>query len=109
MDKVDVIFEKVKQDLLINSYDIAEELKTDHKTVLTHLQKAGYTKKHVTWIPHELTERNVMNRMLICDSLLKRNETELLLKRLITIDEKWIFFINSDKNACDKNEQKGHS
>ncbi|KAJ0172464.1 hypothetical protein K1T71_011603 [Dendrolimus kikuchii] len=42
------------------------------------------------------TERNLMNRVLICDSLLRRNETEPFLKKLITGDEKWITY---DKNV----------
>ncbi|GBP29276.1 Histone-lysine N-methyltransferase SETMAR [Eumeta japonica] len=45
MDIVDAISEKVEQDEHISSYDIAEELAFDHETVLTHLKKAGYTKK----------------------------------------------------------------
>ncbi|KAJ0182071.1 hypothetical protein K1T71_002793 [Dendrolimus kikuchii] len=72
------------------------ELGIDHKTVLVHLKKAGYIKKLDIWVPHELTERNLMNRVLICDSLLRRNETEPFLKKLITGDEKWITY---DKNV----------
>ncbi|KAJ0177163.1 hypothetical protein K1T71_007172 [Dendrolimus kikuchii] len=33
-----------------------------------------------------------MNRVLICDSLLRRNETEAFLQKLITGDEKWITY-----------------
>jgi [histone H3]-lysine36 N-dimethyltransferase SETMAR len=95
-DKMDAIFEKVEQDRHISSYDVAEELGVNHKTVLAHLKKAGYTKKLDIWVPHELTERNLMNRVLICDSLLRRNETESFLKKLITGDEKWITY---DKNV----------
>ncbi|KAJ0177011.1 hypothetical protein K1T71_007020 [Dendrolimus kikuchii] len=90
------IFEKVEQDRHISSYDVAGELGIDHKTVLAHLKKAGYTKKLDIWVPHELTERNLMNRVLICDSLLRRNETEPVLKKLITGDEMWITY---DKNV----------
>ncbi|KAJ0180366.1 hypothetical protein K1T71_003770 [Dendrolimus kikuchii] len=79
-----------------NSYDVAGELGIDHKTVLAHLKKVGYTKKLDIWVPHELTERNLMNRVPICDSLLRRNETEPFLKKLITGDEKWITY---DKNV----------
>ncbi|KAL0830701.1 hypothetical protein ABMA28_002835 [Loxostege sticticalis] len=67
-----------------------------HKTVLAHLKQTGYTKKLDIWVPHELTERNLMNCVLICDSLLRRNETEPFLKKLITGDEKWITY---DKNV----------
>ncbi|KAL0859687.1 hypothetical protein ABMA27_010802 [Loxostege sticticalis] len=61
MDIIDAIFEKVEQDQHI---------------FLAHLKKTGYTKKLDIWVPHELTERNLMNRVLVCDSLLRRNETE---------------------------------
>ncbi|KAJ0179078.1 hypothetical protein K1T71_004790 [Dendrolimus kikuchii] len=94
-DKIDVIFEKVEQDRHISSYDVAGELGIDHKTVLAHLKKAGYTKKLDIWVPHELTERNLINYVLNCDSLLRRNETKPFLKKLITGDEKWIMY---DKN-----------
>ncbi|KAJ0180109.1 hypothetical protein K1T71_004700 [Dendrolimus kikuchii] len=94
--KIEAIFEKVEQDRHISIYDIAGELGIDHKTVLAHLKKAGYTKKLDIWLPHELTERNLMSRVLICDSLLRRNETETFLKKLITGDGKWIMY---DKNV----------
>ncbi|KAJ0178580.1 hypothetical protein K1T71_005355 [Dendrolimus kikuchii] len=107
MDKIDAIFEKVEQDRHISSYDVAGELGIDHKTVLAHLKKAGYTKKLDIWVPHELTERNLMNRVLICDSLLRRNETEPFLKKLITGDEKWITY---DKNVRKRSWSKaGHA
>ncbi|KAJ0179247.1 hypothetical protein K1T71_004959 [Dendrolimus kikuchii] len=102
-DKIDVIFEKVEQDRHISSYNVAGELGIDHKTVLAHLKKAGYTKKLDIWVPHELTERNLMNRVLICDSLLRRNETEPFLKKLITGDEKWITY---DKNVRKRSWQR---
>ncbi|KAL0851131.1 hypothetical protein ABMA28_006996 [Loxostege sticticalis] len=76
----------LEQDRHISSYDVAEELGIGHKTVLAHLKKTGYTKMFDIWVPHELTERNLMNRVLICDSLLGRNETEPFLKKLITGD-----------------------
>ncbi|GBP11395.1 Histone-lysine N-methyltransferase SETMAR [Eumeta japonica] len=42
---VDAILEKIEQDRRISSYDIAEELGIDHKTVLTHLKKSWIYKK----------------------------------------------------------------
>ncbi|GBP69618.1 Histone-lysine N-methyltransferase SETMAR [Eumeta japonica] len=87
-DKVNSILEKEEQYRHISSYNIAEELRIDHKTVLTDFKKAGYAKKVDTCILQELSERNQMNRVLICDSLLKRNETEPFLKILVTNGEK---------------------
>ncbi|KAA5590705.1 hypothetical protein F3H15_36350, partial [Pseudomonas aeruginosa] len=54
MDNMEAIFEKVEQDRHISSYDVAEELQIDHKTVLVHLKSTGYTKKLDIWVPHEL-------------------------------------------------------
>ncbi|GBP60125.1 Histone-lysine N-methyltransferase SETMAR [Eumeta japonica] len=88
----------------IRSYDIAAELGIAHKTVLAHSKEAGYTKKPDTGVPHELTERNLMDRVLICDCLLKRDETEPFLKRLISGDEKWITY---DKNVRHRSLSKG--
>ncbi|GBP87239.1 hypothetical protein EVAR_102493_1 [Eumeta japonica] len=38
-DKADAILEKLEQGHQIRSYDIAEELRIDHRTVLAHLKK----------------------------------------------------------------------
>ena len=38
-----------------------------------------------------------MQRISICDSLLKRNEIDSFLKRLITGDEKWIVYYNVNR------------
>ncbi|GBP42925.1 P protein [Eumeta japonica] len=81
-DKVDAISEKNKVGIL-GLMTIAEDLAIDHKTVLTHLKKAGRTKKLDARVSHELTERRLMNCVLICDSLLKCNETEPSLKIFI--------------------------
>jgi len=40
--KVDEIMEKVERDRYISSYDIGKDI--DYKTVLNHLEKAGYKK-----------------------------------------------------------------
>jgi len=87
--------EKIEQDRHIGSHDIGKELNIDHKTVLNHLEKAGYKKKVDVWVPHDLTVKNLMDRISICESLLKRNEIEPFLKRLITGDEKWITYDNN--------------
>ena len=39
-DKISAIFKKVEQDRYITSYNIAEELDVDHKTIMRHLRKS---------------------------------------------------------------------
>jgi len=38
------IMEKIEQNRYISSHDISKELNINHKTVLNHLEKAGYKK-----------------------------------------------------------------
>ena len=45
-------------------------------------------------MPHALTARHLINRIEICDTLLKHNEMEPFLKRLIRSDAKWIKYEN---------------
>jgi len=70
---------KIEENCHVSSCNI------NHKTVLG--RKAGYAKKLDVQMPH-LTLKNLMDRIFICESLLKRNKIELFLKRLITSDEK---------------------
>jgi len=89
IEKSDEIMIKVERDKHVSTMEIARELGIDHKIVLIHhLHKAGYKKKLDVWVPHELSVRNMMDRINICDTLLKRNEIEPFLKRMITGDEK---------------------
>ncbi|GFV85990.1 histone-lysine N-methyltransferase SETMAR [Trichonephila clavipes] len=41
----------------VNSHSIAQELKNDHKTVLSHLKKVGFKKKLHVWVPPQLTRK----------------------------------------------------
>jgi len=71
VEKVDEIPQKIEEDRHISSYDIAAELNINQKIVLNHLHKAGYKKKLDIWVLHELTVKNLMNGISICESLLK--------------------------------------
>ena len=64
--------------------EIAEELGAAKSTVHRHLQAIGKVKKLEQWVPHELTDMNKKNRMIIAHSLLNRQRSEDFLDRLIT-------------------------
>ena len=80
-EKSDEIMVKVERDKHVSTVEIARELGIDNKTLL---HKAGYKKK-LDWVPHELSVRNMMDRINICDTLLKRDEIEPFLKRMILV------------------------
>ncbi|XP_076384905.1 histone-lysine N-methyltransferase SETMAR-like [Megalopta genalis] len=93
-ENVDKITEIIEVDRHVSSRSIAQELKIDYKTVLNHLRKAGYKKKLDVWVPHQLTPKNMMDRISICVALAKRNEIDPFLKRMVTGDEKWVTYDN---------------
>ncbi|XP_026825440.1 histone-lysine N-methyltransferase SETMAR-like, partial [Ooceraea biroi] len=74
--------------------EIAEKLNLSNSTVYDHLKRLGFVSKLDIWVPHNLKEIDLIRRITICDSLLKRKENEPFLKRIITGDEKWIVYDN---------------
>ncbi|GFT94884.1 histone-lysine N-methyltransferase SETMAR [Trichonephila clavipes] len=80
--------EVIEIDRHVSSRSIAQELKFDHKTFLNHLRKVGFKNKFDVWVQHQLTPKNMMDQISICETLAKRNEIERNLKRMVTEDEK---------------------
>ncbi|GFW33209.1 histone-lysine N-methyltransferase SETMAR [Trichonephila clavipes] len=61
VENVDKITEIIEVDRHVSSRSIAQELKIDHKTVLSHSSKGGFKKKLGVWVPHQLTPKNMMD------------------------------------------------
>jgi len=80
--KVGEILQLVEQDRHASCQEIAEALNINNMTVWNHLKEANYKKKLDFWVPHELTQRNLNDRITISEMLLKRNEIEPFLKRI---------------------------
>nr|KAF7392484.1 hypothetical protein H0235_017483 [Vespula pensylvanica] len=74
--------------IVIPQHMFAEELNVSHRCIQKKLKQLGYVKKLDLWVPHQLKEIHSMQLISICDSLLKRNEIDPFLKRLITGHEK---------------------
>ncbi|GFW08066.1 mariner Mos1 transposase [Trichonephila clavipes] len=49
-------------------------------------------------VPHELTDRQQENRKLVCEMLLAHYKRKSYLHRIVTGDEKWIYFENHKRN-----------
>jgi len=54
---------------------LTEILNISKSTIHEHFVKLGYINRFDVWVLHDLTEKNLMNRIFICDSLYKRKET----------------------------------
>lgn len=103
----DLISALVKNNPRISTEEIAIRLNIDNTTALRHLKKLGYTSKLDTWVPHELTERNKLNRVSVATSLLGRYENESFLDRIVTGDEKWILYNNVQRKRSWKLSGEG--
>ena len=91
-EKSDEIMVKVERDKHESTVEMPGN-KASTKNSFKSLTQS-WIQKEARWIPHELSIRNMMDRINICDTLLKRNEIEPFLKRMITDDEKWITYDN---------------
>ncbi|GFX93504.1 histone-lysine N-methyltransferase SETMAR [Trichonephila clavipes] len=60
VENVDKMTEIVEVDRHVSSRSIAQELKIDHKTVLSHLCKVRLKKKLHVCVPHQLTRKKNM-------------------------------------------------
>ncbi|XP_073989692.1 histone-lysine N-methyltransferase SETMAR-like [Rhodnius prolixus] len=90
-DQIKVIIEENRH---IPVRGIAEKLNVSHTIIEKHLKCLGLVKKLDMWIPHEMKEIHLTQRINICDKHLKHNETDPFLKRIITGDEKWVLYSN---------------
>nr|AAC16610.1 transposase [Drosophila simulans]AAC16611.1 transposase [Drosophila simulans]AAC16615.1 transposase [Drosophila simulans] len=73
---------------------LAEQLEVSQQAVSNRLREMGKIQKVGRWVPHELNERQMERRKNTCEILLSRYKRKSFLHRIVTGDEKWIFFVN---------------
>lgn len=73
---------------------LAEQLDVTREAVSIRLKAMGKIQKMGKWIPHELNERQQEKRKTTCEILLARYKRKSFLHRIVTGDEKWIYFEN---------------
>jgi len=61
-----------------------------------HLHQLGFVNRRPRLIPHKLTEEQAKKRVTICKQLLANVQGLRFWRRIVTEDEKWIFFYNPD-------------
>lgn len=74
--------------------ELAQQLGVDKSTVSRRLHAIGKIQKEGKWLPHRLTDSAIANRLNICISLLAKQRKKSFLWRIVTGDEKWIYFEN---------------
>ena len=77
--------------------EIADILKISKSSVENHLLQLGYVNRFDVCVPHKLSEKNLLDHISTCDSLLKCNENVLFLEQIVTGNEKWILYNNVEQ------------
>ena len=83
----------IEADPLTAIWEVAEELSTNHSTVVQHLKQIGKVKKLDKLLPHELMENKKNHCLEMLASLFLYNK-EPFLNSVVTCDEKWILYDN---------------
>ena len=76
---------------------IAEHFGVSQRGILKRM-KIGMIQKRIFWLPHDLSENNEKKRKDFSEVLLKKQKSRNFMWRLVTWDEKQIFFDNPKKD-----------
>ena len=87
-------------------WEIPSTLKISTSSTENHLHQLGYVNCFDVWVPHKLRERNPLDHISACDSLLELNENVPFLKQIVMGNEKWILYNNVEwKRWWDKRNE----
>ena len=68
--------------------------KSNQGTISRRLDAIGKIKKEGKWVQYELKERDIRRRKTTCEILFDPFKRKSFLHRIVTGDEKWIYFDN---------------
>lgn len=93
------ILDKFNEDPQITTAELAFELDVDRTTIVSHLRdRLKWRLKLEKWVPWQLSEDQKKERVRICKELLDRYNAEpQFLNRIITCDEKWVWYDNPQR------------
>ena len=74
--------------------ELSEQLNVTPMVYSKRLHAMRKIHKEGKWLPHELSENAILNRLTIATSLLARQRKKSFLWCIMTGDEKWIYFDN---------------
>ena len=77
--------------------ELAKRVNVNQSTVLRRLKALGKVQKATRWVPHALSSRNKDDRMNIAMAHLTRHRRKSFLWRIVTGDEKWVYYDNPER------------
>ncbi|EGI68867.1 Mariner Mos1 transposase [Acromyrmex echinatior] len=84
--------------------ELAESLGVPQQAVSARLRAMGIIQKQGHWVLYELKSRDVERRFFTCEQLIQRQQRKVFLHRIVTGDEKWIFYNPKKKKYYAKSE-----
>ena len=90
----DALLTAIEEDPRRTIQDLAILLNASWSVVQEHLHKLGKVWRQGVWVPHQLTEAQREQRVIVCSSLLSRHQRMPFFHNLVTCDEKWILYTN---------------
>ena len=84
----------LEEDSCLSLDRLAKELNVDRSTVGKRLHAMGMMQKEGNWMPYKLKERDMERRLVICEMLRQWQQRKGFLHRIVTGDEKWIYYDN---------------
>ncbi|GBN18846.1 Histone-lysine N-methyltransferase SETMAR, partial [Araneus ventricosus] len=85
----------IDQDRNVSTQTITLELDICRKTIVNALTHINRTFKFNRWVPHELTAEDKRKRKAACLALLRDQRKEKILDRIVSCDEKWVYYNNT--------------
>lgn len=93
----EVLREAIEANPTTSTRRLSAELGASNTTISRHLHKLGKINKRCREVPHELTESQAKRRVDVCRQLLLNPNDQRWIKRIVTCDEKWVYYDNPDK------------
>ena len=86
----------VESNPCISTRQLSAAVGPSQSSIVRHLKKINKVNRRCREVPHELTPNNIQRRIEICRNLLQNPLDERFFKRIVTCDEKWIYFHNEN-------------
>lgn len=92
----EVLCKAVEANPQISTRKLSDELGFSKSSIYRHLILLGKVNRSCRIIPHDLTLAQAQCRLEVCRKLLANPQDDRFFKRIVTCDEKWIMYSNSD-------------